>query len=1203
MDKTKIKNFAVNARKELIDSVRQRLANFGIDKTGIADELPISTATVKYYTNEHFPLKGKAIDWRKQIVSRIKQDTNQKWDEKLNQFIDEVAYTWFNRIIAIRFMEVNDYLPSRTRVLSSEEGRIEPDMITHALEIEDDLGGYSDKERTQITDALMSHNPTQLDKVFGMLFIKQTDELSNLLPGLFEKTSDYMKLLFVPNYSNGVIKELVDEIPEEDFDVSKSGQVTIIGWLYQDYNTEPKNDAFKKKKFAAEDIPAATQLFTPDWIVKYLVENSLGRYWIKMLQSRGDTRTESEIAQKYGWVYFCPSDDSDKEIVLVKKQVEELKFIDPAMGSGHILVYAFDILMQIYRSEGYSDRQSVRSILTNNLFGLEIDDRAYQLAYFSLMMKAREFDRRVLTRNLNLNIMPVPVASRMNQQYVKDINITSNQKLILDKVVDLFRYGNEYGSAIVLPQGLNENEVLTQLEKREETFIGQLGLNDVAEMDQISSLRKIIKATKLLSSEYDVGVTNPPYMGLRRMDDNLKKYIKKQYPSHNQDMFSVFMRVMSRLVTNGHGYIGMITQHSWMFIKTFEKTRKYLNLNQTIINMAHLGARAFGDISGEVVQTTAFILLNKPAKNYVGSYERLVGGSSEEDKKRLYLECIKYPNSSSMYRISQHSFDKIPGSPIAYWAPQALINDFEKGKPLGQLVDAKVGLQTGNNKRFLRYWYEVDFNNIFFDAHNTAEAKQSGKKWFPYNKGGSYRKWYGNYDYVVNWQNDGYEIKHFTDSRGKVRSRPQNTDYYFKNAITWPLITSGNFSMRFRTFGSIHDVAGMSAFSDNPNTLKLILGLGNSSIMKQLVGLLNPTINYQIGDIERIPVLHMDKTTESAVIQQVDHAISLSKHDWDQQEESWDYGMPSVIQYEGSNLEQSLNNWLSDLQSRYYSMKNTEQNINGIFNRLYGLDQTEDSIESPISVRLPESRETTVFAVNSLLSYFIGCVFGRYSLDKLGLAYAGGNWNESVYGSFKPNQDNLILLTDRDYFGDERDIINRLKEFLRITFAPSSLNDNLHFIAKTLDPKKSERGESDEQIIRNYFLNDFYKDHDKTYHKRPIYWQFNSGRNDGFKALMYLHRYNKDELAMVRNYLHDLQAAYSNTIKFNDEQETKSSTAREKNQYRKDTVKLNKKVTEVIKYDEALQHQALAQVSIDLDDGVVVNHAKVQGNEELFSKL
>lgn len=1184
MDKTKIKNFAVNARKELIDSVRQRLANFGIDKAGIADELPISTAAVKYYTNEHFPLKGKAIDWRKQIVSHLNQDNNQEWDERLNQFIDEVAYTWFNRIIAIRFMEVNDYLPSRTRVLSSEEGRVEPDMVNHALEIEDDLGGYSDEERVQITDALTSRKPAQLDKIFGMLFIKQTDELSNLLPGLFGKTSDYMKLLFVPNYSNGVIKQLIDEIPEEDFDVSKSGQVSIIGWLYQDYNTEPKNEAFKKKKFAAEDIPAATQLFTPDWIVKYLVENSLGRYWIKILQSRGDTRTESEIAQKYDWVYFCPSDDSDKEIVSVKKRVEELKFIDPAMGSGHILVYAFDVLMQIYRSEGYSDRQSVRSILTNNLFGLEIDDRAYQLAYFSLMMKAREFDRRVLTRNLTLNIMSVPVASRMNQQYVKDINITSNQKLILDKVVDLFKYGNEYGSAIVLPQGLNENEVLTQLEKREEAFIGQLGLNDVAEMDQISSLRKILKATKLLSSKYDVGVTNPPYMGLRRMDDNLKKYIKKQYPSHNQDMFSVFMRVMSRLVAHGHGYIGMITQHSWMFIKTFEKARKYINSNQTIINMAHLGTRAFDDIGGEVVQTTAFILLNKPAKNYVGSYERLVDGASEENKKRLYLECIKDPNSSSMYRISQHSFDKIPGSPIAYWVSKSLLEDF-KNKNIYDYSFSPSQNVTGNNKKYLRKFWEVPSSEVGNKNH-----------WIFYAKGGGYRKWFGNLDTVINWSPDARNVYQFGD--GKHASQIINKSYWYKKGITWGLITSSKPSFRIMPEGATFDKGGTTILLNDNKYYMLLLALLNSNLTKAFVSILNPTLNYQLRDISLIPVIpkNMEIISEYAK-----KAVGIVKTDYDYDETSWNFKKYPLIENDHNSLITSYNDWVNLIKDNANELQNIESKINSILIQQYELqDEINPNVNrDDLSVRDVNARRD----IKGLLSYFIGCTFGRYSLDKPGLAYAGGDWNESAYTSFKPNQDNLILLTDRDYFGDDRDIINRLREFLRITFDPSSLNDNLHFIAKTLDPKKSERGESDEQIIRSYFLNDFYKDHDKMYHKRPIYWQFDSGRNDGFKALMYLHRYNKDELAMVRKYLHDLQAAYSNTIKFNDEQEDKSSTAREKNQYRKDTVKLNKKVTEVIKYDEALQHQALAQVSIDLDDGVVVNHAKVQGNEELFSKL
>lgn len=1197
MDKTKIKNFAVNAHKELIDSVRQRLANFGIDKTGIADELPISTAAVKYYTNEHFPLKGKAIDWRKQIVSRIKQDTNQEWDEKLNQFIDEVAYTWFNRIIAIRFMEVNDYLPSRTRVLSSEEGRIEPDMVTHALEIEDDLGGYSDEERAQVTEALTSHNPTQLDKVFRMLFIKQIDELSNLLPGLFEKTSDYMKLLFVPNYNNGIIKELVDEISEENFDVSKSGQVSIIGWLYQYYISDEKNRDMsqpKSVKFNSKQIYEVTQIFTPDWIVKYMVQNSLGKYWIHHLQNTVND-SEKELAEKFGWKYYIPDGKQNAEIsnrirVLNKQEdinsIEDIKVIDPACGSGHILVYMFDLLMDIYLSEGYSQREASRLIVNNNLYGLEIDKRAYQLSYFAVMMKWRQFDRRAFSRNYRLHIHCfVNIDNVLTSiDVLKPILSNDDYDSVL-RLIEAIRNANVLGSLLILP---DKEEI--NLDKYKDDARIQ---NSFEAQYVFERLSDAVKACNALITKYNCVVANPPYMSSARMNDTLTKYASKHYPDSKRDLFAMFMERWTTQNVKG-GYSALVTMQSWMFLASYEKLRHKILNSLTISSLMHMENEVMGIAFG----TAATIFKNDYMPSFKGFYH-LVKTSDAVNKVPKIV-----PIKGNRYAlIDKNSFDKIPGSPIAYWAPQALINDFEKGKPLGQLVDAKQGLATADNKRFLRYWYEVDFNNIFFDAHNTNEAKQSGKKWFPYNKGGSYRKWYGNYDYVVNWQNDGYEIKHFTDSRGKVRSRPQNTDYYFKNAITWPLITSGNFSMRFRTFGSIHDVAGMSAFSDNPNTLKLILGLGNSSIMKQLVGLLNPTINYQIGDIERIPVLHMDKTTESAVIQQVDHAISLSKHDWDQQEESWDYGMPSVIQYEGSNLEQSLNTWLSDLQSRYYSMKNTEQNINGIFNRLYGLDQTEDSIESPISVRLPESRETTVFAVNSLLSYFIGCVFGRYSLDKLGLAYAGGNWNESVYGSFKPNQDNLILLTDRDYFGDDRDIINRLKEFLRITFAPSSLNDNLHFIAKTLDPKKSERGESDEQIIRNYFLNDFYKDHDKTYHKRPIYWQFNSGRNDGFKALMYLHRYNKDELAMVRNYLHDLQAAYSNTIKFNDEQETKSSTAREKNQYRKDTVKLNKKVTEVIKYDEALQHQALAQVSIDLDDGVVVNHAKVQGNEELFSKL
>ncbi|WCT59795.1 BREX-1 system adenine-specific DNA-methyltransferase PglX [Limosilactobacillus vaginalis] len=1178
MDKTKIKNFAVNARKELIDSVRQRLANFGIDKTGIADELPISTAAVKYYTNEHFPLKGKAIGWRKQIVSRLNQDTNQEWDKKLNQFIDEVAYTWFNRIIAIRFMEVNDYLPSRTRVLSSEEGRIEPDMITHALEIEDDLGGYSDKERTQITDALMSHNPTQLDKVFGMLFIKQTDELSNLLPGLFEKTSNYMKLLFVPNYSNGVIKKLVDEIPEEDFDVSKSGQVSIIGWLYQYYISELHDQVVNitgKKAVKKADIPAATQLFTTDWVVKYMVDNSLGKYYL-------ERHPQSSI--KDDLKYLLPA---KMELVQNGKQLIEYKFLDNAMGSGHVLIYAFDVFMKMYQEEGYSSREAVLLILENNLYGFEIDKRAYQLAYFAVMMKARQYDRRIFKRDIHLNlylfkdlVLPSAFYDRLPQQIADELKETMAD----------FSNATEYGSIMQINSHHDWDKLMATVNSIEP--VEDLDIDGINRAKD--NALQALNLMKLLTSKYEVVVTNPPY--LNKFDKTLKKYLNNHYHDYSKDLFTVFVYHNQELLSN-NGYAGFMTPFVWMFIKTYEPLRRIIINHVKIDSLIQMEYSAYEEAT---VPIDSFVL-KKTHEDTIGTYIRLSNFKGGMDVQRdKVIKAIDNPNSDYLYHTDQDNFNKIPGSPIAYWAPQALINDFEKGKPLGQLVDAKVGLQTGNNKRFLRYWYEVDFNNIFFDAHNTAEAKQSGKKWFPYNKGGSYRKWYGNYDYVVNWQNDGYEIKHFTDSRGKVRSRPQNTDYYFKKAVTWSDVTSGDISARYRQTGSIHDVTGMSAFRKSTD-LKSVMGLLNSKVGNYIFKILNPTIHAQIGNFLNIPFLNPESGRISHL---VNENIDIEKKDWNNQETSWNFDKNQLVEQSGT-LQLSYEHLVNDLNTQRSKVQSNETELNRVFIDLYGLSNELDANieETKISMENPQNTDHCELTVKRLLSYFIGCVFGRYSLDKTGLAYAGGKWNESVYTSFKPNQDNLILLTDRDYFGDDRDIINRLREFLRITFDPSSLKDNLHFIAKTLDPKKSERGESDEQIIRNYFINDFYKDHDRTYHKRPIYWQFNSGRNDGFKALMYLHRYNKDELAMARNHLHDLQAAYSNTIKFNDEQETKSSTAREKNQYRKDTVKLNKKITEVIKYDEALQHQALAQVSIDLDDGVVVNHAKVQGNEELFSKL
>lgn len=1203
MDKNKIKKFAINARKSLRDTTEVRLANLGITDEKINDELSISTKDKKYYVddNENNALTGKQIGWRKDVVNELK---NRGYDDDpktvFDDFIEEVAYTWFNRIIAIRFMEVNNYLPSRVSVLTSEEGKAEPDIINEAMEIEDDLGGYSDSEKELISTALTERTPELMDKLYAMLFIKQCDALSDILPGLFEKTNDYLKLLFTPNYNRGVIQDLINEIPASYFDVNEEGQVQIIGWLYQYYNSELKDTAFKKKKYQTDDIAPVTQLFTPDWIVRYMVENSLGRYWVDILHSRGDERSEKEIANEFGWKYYMPASDQnniglDKE--LANKDVKDIKFIDPAMGSGHILVYAFDVFMQIYESEGYSKRDAAVSILKNNLYGLDIDKRAYQLSSFALLMKAREKDRRLFRRDYNINLFDVPRSRYDIENYQNIIDSSSNidkdkTRSDLKNILDVFKYGDDLGSIINISKDVDISDLKELISSD----------NDEGQIDLLSDsvkeeLEIILNVVEVLNNKYDVSVTNPPYMGGGKMDAPLKKYVQKNYPDSKADLFSVFMEKLMSM-TKDDGYIGMVTMHSWMFLSNFEKLRKKLQ-KHTIINMAHLGTRAFEEIGGEVVQTTTFILQGRKNNGYVGNYERLVDYGSQDGKEEKYLEIVDGKENADLYQVNQDNFHKISGSPIAYWASENLIEDFEKGIPLGKLVDAKEGMGTSDNKKFLREWFEVKLKDICFNASNIECSIQSKRKWFPYNKGGSFRKWYGNYDFVVNWEQNGKEIRNFKWPNGKIRSNIRNEEYYFKNAITWPLITSGTLSMRYRVAGSIHDVSGKSAFSDNVDLLKSILGFGNSKVMGITVKILNPTINFQNGDVVRVPILKIkDKKT---VLNLVDDSISLSKSDWDAFETSWDFKRSPLLVNRAVTLEQAYNNWSQEALNRFNQLKDNEEELNRIFIDLYGLQDelTPEEDDMEVSVRKADQ----VRDIKAFLSYFIGCVFGRYSLDQDGLAYAGGDWNASLYSTFKPNKENIILLTDRQYFDDERDIIVRLREFLSKTFDPEHLTDNMNFIAQTLDPKKFERGVSAEQIIRDYFVNDFYKDHAKIYQKRPIYWEFNSGRNKGFKALMYLHRYTPEQLAMVRQYLHDLQPAMNDLIEIDNDLLDQETTASAKSKYRKIISTLNKQMNELVKYDQVLDHLSQSPVDLDLDDGVLANHDKLQQGEKLLTKL
>ena len=1184
MDKNKIKKYAINARTELINAIKVKLATLGIDENEIQDKLSISTPDKKYYVddNEANALTGAQIGWRKDIVAELNRHGYQE-DSKTayKDFVEEVAYTWFNRIIAIRFMEVNNYLPSRVRVLSSEEGRNEPDIINEAMEISDDLGGYSNQEKELITTALTEKTPELMDNLYTMLFIKQCDALSEILPGLFEETSNYLKLLFTPHYDRGVIKELVNEIPEEYFDVEKEGQVQIIGWLYQYYNTIPKENSFKKKKYQTDDIPPVTQLFTPDWLVRYMVENSLGRYWIDILHAKGDSRSEKDIASEFNWKYYMPSSEKNKVEIrpeLASKEVTDIKFIDPAMGSGHILIYAFDILMQIYETQGYSRRDAATSIIKNNLYGLDIDKRAYQLSYFALLMKAREYNRRVLRRHHTVNLYDVPEVKYTTKDYTDLIsNDDLDKKTVedLDSILGLFQHGNDLGSIIKVDKNID-------LDNLRRLFVDETNRNNEQPdlfSDMRARLNNALNVAEVLRNTYDVSVTNPPYMGGSKMDPPLKKYVQKNYPIAKADMFSVFIEKMLELTSN-IGYIGMITMHSWMFLSNFEKLRKEIQ-NHTIINMAHLGTRAFGDIGGEVVQTTTFILQKAKREEYLGSYERLVDYGSQDDKEEMYLETVNGKDDNDIYHVDQSNFDKIPGSPIAYWITDKVIKDF-KNKLLYDFTISDGQNVTGNNKKFVRFFWEVSQSKIGID-----------KKWLFYAKGGGYKKWSGNLVSVVDWSP---KTREFYRKNKICRIIPKYL--WYKKGVTWGLITSKIPSFRILPKAATFDKGGSSIFFKDDSMIEYVLALLNSKVYLLIAQIMNPTLNFQVKDIRTMPLIIGEKNKIENIT--LDN-IKLANIDWDAFETSWDFQKSPLLNQNIASLHQAYSSWSNEALTRFNQLKSNEEELNRIFINLYGLQDelTPEEDDKEVSVRKADQ----VRDIKAFLSYFIGCVFGRYSLDQDGLVYAGGDWDDSKYTTFKPNKENIILLTDRQYFDDDRDIIVRLKEFLTKTFDPKTLTENMDFIAQTLEPKKFERGTSAEDIIRTYFLNDFYKDHAKIYQKRPIYWEFNSGKNKGFKALMYLHRYNTEQLPMVRHYLHELQPAMNDLIEVDQNLLDQETMASAKSKYRKAIATLNKQMNEIMKYDQILDHLSQSPVNLDLDDGVLVNHEKLQQGEKLLSKL
>lgn len=1186
MNKTAIKNFAIWARNKLIADITYKTGLLGISEKGIKSPLPQSTNGVQFFdigTKEPYSISGIEIRQREALATAIRDKEKQSdYATAYRSIIEEVAYTWFNRLIAVRFMEVNDYLPSHIRVLSSESaGKDEPDLVTNPFDTDLEFTPY-EKDRV-----MQLKQDNKLDELFRMLFIKQCNTLNAILPNLFEKTSDYTELLLNVTFTDkdGLVYRLVHDIAEDDFNVSKEGQVEIIGWLYQYYNTEPKDETFallkKNVKITKERIPAATQLFTPDWIVRYMVENSLGRLW---LEGHPNETLKTE------WKYYLDQAEQEEEVQrqleVIREEYkcikpEDIKVIDPCMGSGHILVYAFDVLMQIYESYGYSKRDAAKSIIENNLYGLDIDNRAYQLAYFAVMMKARQYNRRILNGDISPHVYAIQESNGIEwsfdgKEWGKSVKETMHY------VINLFKDAKEYGS-ILNVEPREYQAALIALDEFEKTC--ELTIENHLKLQQLPLLRGLVLQAVVMAQKYDVVVTNPPYMGSSNMGRKLLEFVKNNFPDSKSDLFAVFIEKCHKM-TKKNFYTAMITQHAWMFLSSFEKLRKKL-LETDIVNMAHLGARAFEEIGGEVVQTTSFIIRKIHMPKYKGTYCRLIEPITQQGKEDMFLFGV------NRYKAEQGNFSKIPGSPIVYWVSESFFKLFYKDN-IQKYGEAIEGIKTGDNDRFLRFWFEV--NCVKISKLNNYDRTKS--KWCFTTKGGVFRKWYGNIEYVMNWENGGHNLKNFKGS--SIYASKYNT----MAASTWTYMTSGKMSFRFLGDGFFYNNKGPAIFTESNTQAILLTAFLNTKIANYIQNFLNPTLTILPGNIRTIPYIVTD--CEKPHVEQLTiKSIKISKQDWDCFENSWDFtihplvGMKSEtanelrvyatngMKIQAKTLAGAYIAWEKECDDRFAQLKFNEEKLNRIFIDIYGLQDelTPEVDDKDVSIRKADlSRD-----IRSLISYAVGCMFGRYSLDIDGLVYAGGEWDASKYKTFPADKDNILPITDEEYF--ENDIVGLFVAFVKKVYGSETLEENLDFIAKALGNK----GNTSREIIRNYFVKDFFKDHCKIYQKRPIYWLFDSGKADGFKTLIYMHRYDENTIGNIRvDYLHKMQRIYEREIARMQETIDNSTDAREVAAAEKRKDKLIKQLKETKDYDEKIAHLALARIPIDLDDGVKVNYEKVQ---------
>lgn len=1185
MDKNKIKSYAVWARRAMIEAVKDRAFKVGIEENKIHDIERLQGGFKIVGREEIFNIPSTHRDTLVKLI-------NEKGYE---QVIEEVAYTWFNRFMGLRFMEVNEYLPTGVRILSSEdEGKTEPDVLTKINDIEDEL----DLNLDYVYELQDRGTEQAREELYKYILIKQCNELGNIIPQMFEKIQDYTELLLPDNLlqEGSVIRKMVTDIDEEDW----KEEVEIIGWMYQYYISEKHDEVvgINNGSIKKEDVPSATQLFTPKWIVKYMVDNSLGKLWI-------ESNTKSNLSSDLEYYLDKNSNESENNCIN-KIDISKIKLLDNAMGSGHILVYAFEVFYKIYKEAGYSEREIPKNILVNNIYGIDIDGRATQLATFALIMKARQYNRRlfreIIKEKLELNIVEIHETNIFSNEDIEYfIGDDENLRPMIEGLIGNYLDAKEYGSIINL-----EKVNIDIIKER----LNQISINEIDDLINMESklkikniLPQIIKQYEIMINKYDIVVTNPPYMG--NYDNKLKKYINTNYNQYKKDIFSVFIK-KNFDYSKDNAYLAFMTPMVWMYIKTFEKLREYILNNKNISSLIELEYSGYEEAT---VPICTFILKNSN-NNDLGTYIKLSDFKGVKNQPLKVLEAIENPSSNYRYEFDKEDFKYIEGMPIAYWGTERIKEVFKESKSLNMIAEPKQGLATGDNDRFLKLWHEVD-DNKFGRNINRDIFIQKGYKWAPCNKGGAFRRWYGNNFYVVDWFEDGKEIKKF---KGSVI---RNERYYFNEGLTWSTLTSALLSMRYSPKGNIFETKGSVLFPLNPDDIWYLLGMLNSKIITNLIKMISPTIDYHEGPLGKLPV----KIEKNRIVEKlVNENVFISKSDWDSFENSWDFKVHPLLKLLDKKAQYKLESvfliWETECEKSFKQLKYNEEELNRIFIDIYGLQDelTPEVEDKDITIRKADRERD----IRSFISYAVGCMFGRYSIDTEGLIYAGGDFSDKwkvesdkwqvrklekdeegniisdswVDVTFVPDVDNIIPITEDEYFED--DIVSRFIEFVKVVYGADTLEENLDFIAESLGVKANE---TSRQTIRRYFLKEFYKDHLKVYQKRPIYWMFDSGKNDGFKALVYMHRYNESTVAKLRtDYLHSLQRKYeAEILRLQAVAESTTLSAREKTQAKKNIDKINKKIEECKLYDQVVAHVANERISIDLDDGVKHNYGLFQG--------